>query len=185
MMRNARFATLALVTLLVTAGCARKKADLPPPPPPAGPAAVAQVPGETAPPADTGPVGTTAIPGSSADFVAQAGTDKVLFGTDSYELDAESHATLAKQATWLAQYSRVKISVEGHCDERGTREYNFALGERRANAAKNYLAARGIDAARMSVISYGKERPASEGSDEAAWAANRRAVTVIVNGTAG
>lgn len=83
------------------------------------------------------------------------------------------------QAAWLVANPSVRVTIEGHCDERGTREYNLALGERRANAAANYLSARGVDAARMTVISYGKERPIALGSDAASWAQNRRAVTVV------
>ncbi|QMW24499.1 peptidoglycan-associated lipoprotein Pal [Sandaracinobacteroides saxicola] len=182
-MRKTTLTLITLTSLLALAACGRKAADLPPPPPQAAPA--------TPPAAEPGPapatpaVGTTAVPGSSADFVAQSGSDRVLFATDSYELDEDARQTLGKQATWLTQYSGVKVSIEGHADERGTREYNLALGERRANAAKNFLAANGVDASRMSVISYGKERPVAEGSDEAAWAQNRRAVTVIISGAAG
>ena len=91
-------------------------------------------------------------------------------------------AILGKQAEWLARYPAVKVTIEGHTDERGTREYNLALGDRRATAAKNFLAAQGVSPARMQTISYGKERPVAEGSDEAAYAQNRRAVTVIVSG---
>lgn len=109
----------------------------------------------------------------------------MLFALDSYELDSTAQATLDAQAAWLAQYPQVMITIEGHADERGTREYNLALGDRRANAAKNYLAGRGVAASRITTISYGKERPAVQGSNEEAWAQNRRAVTVLVSGTAG
>jgi peptidoglycan-associated lipoprotein len=98
-----------------------------------------------------------------------------------YDVDEEDQATLARQAAWLAKYPNVSVTIEGHCDERGTREYNLALGERRANAAKNFLVQAGVPASRLSVISYGKERPAATGSDEASWAQNRRAVTVVPN----
>ena len=100
-------------------------------------------------------------------------------GVDA-DIDPEARAILDSQAQWLQRYPNVRITIEGHCDERGTREYNLALGDRRANAAKNYLAARGVSPERMNVISYGKERPAALGSDEAAWAQNRRAVTVTI-----
>lgn len=106
-------------------------------------------------------------------------SDRVFFGYDSSVLTVEAQQTLDRQALWLRDNPGVKASVEGHCDERGTREYNLALGERRANAAKNYLVAAGVPASRLSVISYGKERPAVLGSTPAAWAENRRAVTVI------
>jgi peptidoglycan-associated lipoprotein len=166
---------ILLAALLASAGCSKKRpAELPPAPPTTTTA--------TDPYGQTGSgTDTTGVPGSREDFLRQAGSDRVLFGTDSHEIDAEARAVLDAQARWLTQYPSKTITIEGHCDERGTREYNLALGDRRANAAKNYLASRGIGASRMSVISYGKERPASMGSDESAWAQNRRAVTVLVN----
>jgi peptidoglycan-associated lipoprotein len=105
--------------------------------------------------------------------------DRVFFGYDSSELTAEGRAALEKQAEWLKSRTNLNITIEGHCDERGTREYNLALGERRAAAAKNYLVSLGVPAAKLNTISYGKERPAVEGADEASWAQNRRAVTVV------
>jgi len=107
--------------------------------------------------------------------------DRVFFATDSSTVDSESQATLTNQATWLKENGAVNVVIEGHADERGTREYNIALGERRANAAKNYLTSLGVSASRVSIISYGKERPAVKGSDDSAWSQNRRAVTVIAN----
>lgn len=107
--------------------------------------------------------------------------DRVFFDLDQSDLTAEAQHTLELQAAWLKQYPNVNVTVEGHCDERGTREYNLALGERRATAAKKYLVGLGVSAGRISTISYGKERPAAMGSDESAWAQNRRAVSVIVN----
>ena len=98
-----------------------------------------------------------------------------------YGIDGESQGILRSQAQWLARYAGKSITIEGHCDERGTREYNLALGERRANAAKNYLISLGVDGGRIQTVSYGKERPVALGSDEAAWAKNRRAVTITVN----
>jgi len=165
---------IVAAALVVTAGCAKKKPEVLPP----APAASTEAP----PPApSTGPVGNTVVPGSRADFLQKVGSDRVLFGTDSYELDGEATAILDRQAQWLAQYANVTVTIEGHCDERGTREYNLALGDRRANASKNYLVGKGISASRLSTISYGKERPEAMGSDEAAWAQNRRAVTVVPN----
>jgi peptidoglycan-associated lipoprotein len=117
-------------------------------------------------------------PGSQADLVVNVG-DRVFFAFDKSDLSAEAQATLDRQAAFLKKYPKEKVTVEGHCDERGTREYNLALGERRATAAKNYLVAAGIAAARITTISYGKERPAVVGSNEAAWAQNRRAVTIV------
>ena len=122
------------------------------------------------------------IPGSQADFVAfTAGQDTVYFDTDRYNIDSEDAAALASQAQWLMRYPGKRAMIEGHCDERGTREYNLALGERRSNAAKTYLASLGVDAQRLSTVSYGKERPQAMGSDEASWAKNRRAVTVTID----
>ncbi len=108
-------------------------------------------------------------------------TDRVYFATNSSVIDAEGQAALDRQAGWLKQYDSVNVVLEGHADERGTREFNIALGERRATAAKNYLVSQGVAANRISTISYGKERPAVSGNDEGAWSQNRRAVTVIAN----
>ena len=167
--------TILMATALVaTAACSKKRPEVLPP-----------APGETAPPpGQTGPVDPNGgiAPGSAADFKRSAQSDTVHFGTDMYDIDATARAILDSQVDWLQRYPNVTITIEGHCDERGTREYNLALGDRRANAAKNYLAARGIAPSRISVISYGKERPVALGSDEASWAENRRAVTVVVNG---
>lgn len=130
---------------------------------------------------------TTGTPGYSFDPNAANGgnqmgqdvADRVFFALDSSEVTAEGRATLDKQAAWLKTRPNLKATIEGHCDERGTREYNLALGERRATSAKNYLVSLGVPESQVSTISYGKERPAVEGSDEAAWAQNRRAVTVV------
>jgi len=119
-----------------------------------------------------------ARPGTQEDLVVNVG-DRVFFAFNESSLSSEAQATLDRQAAWLKKYGNTKVTIEGHCDERGTREYNLALGERRATAAKNYLVAAGIPAARISTVSYGKERPAVVGSNEAAWAQNRRAVTVV------
>lgn len=126
-----------------------------------------------------GAFGSTA-PGTQGDLSTNVG-DRVFFEYDSSVLSGEAQATLERQANWLKQYNSVNIVIEGHADERGTREYNLALGERRANAAKSYLVNLGVSSARLSTISYGKERPAVVGSDESAWSQNRRAVTVIAN----
>ena len=119
-----------------------------------------------------------ARPGTQEDLVVNVG-DRVFYAFDKSDLTPEARATLDRQAAWLKKYATVKVTVEGHCDERGTREYNLALGERRATAAKNYLVAAGITADRVKTVSYGKERPAVLGSNETAWAQNRRAVTVV------
>lgn len=117
-------------------------------------------------------------PGSQQDLAVNVG-DRVFFAYDSHDVSPEGQATLNKQAQWLNQYPNVNVTISGHCDERGTREYNLALGERRASAVKNYLMSLGIPASRINTISYGKERPAVMGSTPEAWAQNRRAVTEV------
>jgi len=119
-----------------------------------------------------------ATPGSQQDFVVNVG-DRVFFETDSTELTPQARATLDKQAQWLANYNRYSFTVEGHADERGTREYNLALGARRAQVARDYLVSRGVQASRMRTISYGKERPVAVCDDISCWSQNRRAVTVL------
>ncbi|HMF06488.1 MAG TPA: peptidoglycan-associated lipoprotein Pal [Methylocella sp.] len=125
--------------------------------------------------------GGRAAPGSPQDFAVNVG-DRVFFDTDSSELSPTAQATLAKQAVWLQQYARYNVTIQGHADERGTREYNFALGARRAENTKEYLVARGISAARIRTISYGKERPVATCNDISCWSQNRRAVTVLASG---
>lgn len=164
--------TLMIATAVIALSACAKKApeELPP------------APVETARPVETLAPATPAGPvkGSQEDFLASVAADKIYFDTDKYDIDAQDQDVLRSQAQWLAANAGVKVTVEGHADERGTRDYNLALGERRANAAKSYLASLGVDPARITTISYGKERPAALGSDEAAWAQNRRAVTVTV-----
>jgi peptidoglycan-associated lipoprotein len=164
--------------LAMTAGCG-KKAPKELPPAPQESTEDTSATGDQD--ANAGGVGNEALPGSRAAFLAAVGMggDRVFFDTDQYDLDDRDRGTLDAQAQWLQSNPTVRVTIEGHCDERGTRDYNLALGDRRANAAKNYLAARGIPASRMTVISYGKERPEALGSDETAWAQNRRAVTVM------
>ena len=163
---------LFTAALIALAGCAKKPpAKLPP-----APQQTTTAP-ETTTTTTTETKGPT--PGSRADFLAQAGSDTVHFATDSSDLDGESTAILTKQVAWLQKFPNVRVTIEGHCDERGTREYNLALGDRRANSAKNFLISNGVAASRISVISYGKERPVATGSDEESWAQNRRAVTVV------
>ena len=125
-----------------------------------------------------GAMARAATPGSQQDFVVNVG-DRVFFESDSTELTPQSVATLEKQAQWLQTYNRYAFTVEGHADERGTREYNIALGARRAQAVRDYLASRGIDAGRIRTISYGKERPVAVCNDISCWSQNRRAVTVL------
>jgi peptidoglycan-associated lipoprotein len=119
-----------------------------------------------------------AAPGSAQDFVVNVG-DRVFFETDSSELTPQARATLDKQAQWLAHYNRYSFTIEGHADERGTREYNIALGARRAAAVREYLGSRGVEGSRMRTISYGKERPVAVCNDISCWSQNRRAVTVL------
>jgi peptidoglycan-associated lipoprotein len=153
--RTGRFA-FALLAALTAAACANKTNEL-------GAAGVG--------------VGAGA-PGSQQDFVVNVG-DRVFFESDSSDLTVQSRATLDKQAQWLATYNRYAFTIEGHADERGTREYNIALGARRAQAVRDYLASRGVEPSRMHTISYGKERPVAVCNDISCWSQNRRAVTVL------
>jgi len=125
--------------------------------------------------------GGAAVPGSTQDFTVNVG-DRVYFVTDSTDLTAQARAILDKQAQWLNQYPRYTFTIEGHADERGTREYNIALGARRAAIVHDYLASRGIAGNRMHTISYGKERPVAVCDDDSCWSQNRRAVTVLNGG---
>jgi peptidoglycan-associated lipoprotein len=151
---------LVLVGMLAISGCASKQTP------------------NTA--ADLGLAGGagSATPGSSQDFTVNVG-DRIFFDTDSSVVRADAQQTLARQAQWLAQYRSYTITMEGHADERGTREYNLALGARRAAAARDFLVARGVEANRINTISYGKERPVAVCDDISCWSQNRRAVTVI------
>ena len=123
-------------------------------------------------------VGSGIVSGSQEDLIVNVG-DRVFFGYDSSDLDSDALELLQDQVAWLKQNSDVTVTIEGHCDERGTREYNLALGEKRAQAVKNYLIGLGINPDRVSTISYGKERPAVVGSNDGAWAQNRRSVTLV------
>ena len=168
----ARLASKLILTasLLAVAACGKKAVvDTPPPPQET----------TTTETTDTN-IGNEVVPGSQADFLAKVTSDRVLFALDEDTLTDDDRATLDSQVGWLQQYPNVRVTVEGHCDERGTRDYNIALGDRRANAAKTYLVSRGVAAGRINTVSYGKESPAATGSDEAAWAQNRRAVTVTL-----
>jgi peptidoglycan-associated lipoprotein len=122
--------------------------------------------------------GAAATPGSQQDFVVNVG-DRVFFETDQTDLTPQARATLDKQAQWLTNYGNYSFTIEGHADERGTREYNIALGARRAQTVRDYLASRGISPQRMRTISYGKERPVAVCNDTSCWSQNRRAVTVL------
>ena len=130
-----------------------------------------------------GSMAGAATPGSQQDYVVNVG-DRVFFLEDSSDLTPEARSTLDKQAAWLQKYPRYTVTIEGHADERGTREYNFGLGSRRMIAARDYMISRGIQPNRMKTISYGKERPVAVCDAESCWNQNRRAVTVL-NGSAG
>ncbi|HJR55963.1 MAG TPA: peptidoglycan-associated lipoprotein Pal, partial [Rhizomicrobium sp.] len=124
------------------------------------------------------PIARGPLPGSAEDFRVNVG-DTVHFGYDQYAIQDADRTTLQKQATWLNQYPNVRVTVEGHADERGTREYNLALGARRANSVKEFLVSLGVSTARVDTISYGKERPMCTESNESCWAQNRRGITVV------
>jgi peptidoglycan-associated lipoprotein len=151
--RGAKFAAVILAGIAI-AGCAKNPVE------------------------QTGAMASAATPGSQQDFVVNVG-DRVFFDTDSSDLSVQARATLDKQAEWLNHYDRYAFTIEGHADERGTREYNIALGARRAQTVRDYLVSRGISAQRMRTISYGKERPVAVCDDISCWSQNRRAVTVL------
>ncbi len=170
MKTNLKLIGALLVSTALVSGCGKKKLDQLPP------VADGTQYGDGQ---NTGGPGAI-TPGSQEDFVRSVSADRIFFDTDKFNIDAQDQATLQSQAQWLSRYPNTRITVEGHADERGTREYNLALGERRANAAKNQLASLGIDPSRIQTVSYGKERPQALGSTEEAWAQNRRAVTVTL-----
>jgi peptidoglycan-associated lipoprotein len=173
MPRCSRLSALAVIALSgALAACSTPAPkELPPEP---GPAVSSSAPQQ---PTLQGPA-----PGSQADFVsAMAGRDTIYFDTDKFNIDDADAASLRTQAQWLARYPAKRATIEGHCDERGTREYNIALGQRRAVAARDYLVSLGVDGSRLNTVSYGKERPVALGSDEESWAKNRRAVTVTID----
>jgi peptidoglycan-associated lipoprotein len=170
-MRTAPRVTLAamgiMLVALFAAGCAKKAQEAPPTPPPAPP--VTTQPAEPAPAPTPAPVETPAPKVTAGDF------SDVFFDFDSATLRGDASTALDKDAKLMRDNPNLSITIEGHCDERGTVEYNQALGERRANAARDYLVNAGVPAARIQTVSYGKERPFNEGHDEAAWSQNRRA----------
>lgn len=153
---------IALVAILAVSGCATKK----------------NLPNNAGDLGLNGANGAGGAPGSTQDFTVNVG-DRIFFDTDSSVIRADAQATLTKQAQWLQQYPNYAITVEGHADERGTREYNIALGARRAAATRDFLASNGVPAGRMKTISYGKERPVAVCDDISCWSQNRRAVTVL------
>ena len=172
---NTRFAaTVLAVSTLAVAACQKKPPEELPPPPQQ----------QTTAPTPTLPSGPAAgALGTQSHFANAVGAENtvVYFDTDRYNVDPEDTAKLQNQARYFSQYPNLTFTIEGHTDERGTRDYNLALGERRANAAKNYLVSLGIPASRIRTVSYGKERPVALGSNPAAWAQNRRAASVVIN----
>lgn len=161
----------ALSAVLVLGACTHKQEAVTTAPPPM---AAAPAP----PPA---PVTSSIIPGSAEDLRVNVG-DTVHFALDQYNVEESDKALLGRQAAWLQRYPSVRVTIEGHADERGTREYNLALGARRANAVKEYLVSQGVSTGRIETISYGKERPICTSSDEGCWAQNRRGVTIVSGG---
>ena len=181
---SAKLASLSFVLFLTA--CAEEMMPPPPAPPPPPPAMTPPPPPPpppAPPPMPPRPMPQVSIvPGSIQDFQVNVG-DRVFFEYDKSDLTDTARATLQKQAAWLQRFGAVTLSIEGHCDERGTREYNLALGARRAQAVKDYLASLGVSAARLDTISYGKERPVCVESNEACWAQNRRGVSTIKSGS--
>ena len=164
--RNLKIVCLAGLTGL--AACTHKQEAVNTTPPPVHTATMTQPPR----------VSSSILPGSEQDFRVNVG-DTVHFAFNQYQIEDSDKNLLERQAAWLDKYPRVRVRIEGHCDERGTREYNLALGARRANAVKEYLASQGVNAGRIETISYGKERPVAVCDDISCWSQNRRAVTVL------
>ena len=160
-MKISTFAALAAVSVL--AACASKPAETS---------------GQNNSMTQTGPSTGSVVPGSEEDLVANVG-DRVFYEFNSSAVTEAGQTTLDKQAAWLAKYPNVTVQLAGNCDDRGTEEYNLALGNRRAKAAKDYLVAKGVSSGRLTTISYGKDRPTALGDDEQAWAQNRNAITAV------
>jgi peptidoglycan-associated lipoprotein len=164
-----KFACLSAALMLGACTHKQEAVNTAPPPPPA-PA-----------PMQSAPVASGILPGSAEDFRVNVG-DTVHFALNEYNVEDADKAVLGRQAAWLAKYPAVRVTVEGHADERGTREYNLALGARRANAVKEYLVSQGVSTGRVETVSYGKERPVCTESNESCWSQNRRGVTTITAG---
>ena len=176
--RVARLAMIGLAAASLAACASRPK--------PAGPAAPQPQPEQPMPPAQQpqvpqSPVNQGPLPGTVQDFVINIG-ERIYFDTDSYEVRSDAQPTLAAQAQWLNRYPAVKVRIEGNADERGTREYNLALGARRSNAVREFLVGQGVSGSRIETLSYGKEKPIDGGSGDDAWAKNRNARTAITDG---
>jgi len=168
--RSLKFVCLSAA--LVLGACTHKQEAVNTAPPPAPPPPMAAAPA---------PVTSSIIPGSAEDFRVNVG-DTVHFAYNQYNVEDSDKTILGRQAAWLQKYPSVRVTIEGHCDERGTREYNLALGARRANAVKEFLVSQGVSTGRVETVSYGKERPMCTESSEACWAQNRRGVTVLTGG---
>jgi len=160
-----------LSAALILGACTHKQEAVNTAPPPVQPP----------PRAQPAPVTSSIIPGSAEDFRVNVG-DTVHFALNQYNIEDADKQVLGRQAAWLSKYPAVRVTIEGHCDERGTREYNLALGARRANAVKEFLVSQGVSTGRVETISYGKERPICTESNEACWTQNRRGVTTITGG---
>ena len=176
--RVARLAMIGLAAASLAACASRPK--------PAGPAEPTTQPSQPMPPeqqpqAPQSPINQGALPGSVQDFVINIG-ERIYFATDSYDVTPDAQAVLAAQAQWLNRYPAVRVRIEGNADERGTREYNLALGARRANAVREFLVGQGVSGSRIETLSYGKERPIDAGTSEDSWAKNRNARTAITDG---
>jgi len=167
--RTLKFACLSAALML--GACTHKQEAVNTAPPPAPPP----------PPMAAAPVSSSILPGSAEDFRVNVG-DTVHFAYNEYNIEDADKGVLGRQAAWLAKYPAVRLTVEGHADERGTREYNLALGARRANAVKEYLVSLGVSTSRLQTVSYGKERPICTESTEDCWAQNRRGVSTITSG---
>ena len=163
------FQVAAIASVILIAGCTTKP----------------QATAETPPPVSSGPTTSetqsSVVAGSEQDLKVNVG-DTVHFGYNQFSVQDEDKTTLQRQAAWLQKYPAIRVTVEGNCDERGTREYNLDLGARRANSVKEYLVSLGVSSDRVDTISYGKERPICTESDESCWAQNRRGVTVVAGG---
>src|SRR5438105_2974691 len=181
---SAKLASVSLILFLTACGSDEKMMPAPaviaPPPPPA--AAPPTPPPPPLPPRPPMPVQQSIVPGSLQDFQVNVG-DRVFFDYDRSDLDDRARGVLQKQAAWLQRFGAVILILEGHADERGTREYNLALAARRAQSVKDYLASLGVSGARLETISYGKERPVCVESNEACWSQNRRGVSTIKSGS--
>ena len=180
-MANVPLKLLVAAALIATGACAKKRPPVLPPAPGENVDGAGEGAGAGAGAgAGSGGFGNEGSGGLREQFRSAVASDTVNFALDSFDIDGPARAILDSQVQWLAAHPQVRVTVEGHCDERGTREYNLALGERRANAAANYLVSRGLATSRITTISYGKERPLALGSDDNSWAQNRRAVTVVL-----